>query len=250
MAAEKSLEPTTLEKILGFANRRFGAREEIPITPTDTVFVAGLGRFGSAVCATLVDLGIEVMGIDIDERLVDKWVDVIPHLRVADATDAATLKQLGVQQFDVCVVGIGTAIEASVLTTAALSDAGAPVIWAKAMTPEHGRILERVGAHNLVYPEIEMGERVARIVSGSVIDFFELDDDFVMAEIEAPAFLVGRALAEAQLRERYNVSVVCIKPRGGTYTYVTPHTVPRRGSLVVVAGPTAAVQKLTDDAKR
>jgi trk system potassium uptake protein TrkA len=241
---------STLDRILGYASRRLGRDGEPPSSPTDKVFVIGLGRFGSAVCATLVDLGLEVMAIDIDSALVDKWVDVLPNLRVADATDGATLKQLGVRDFDATVVAIGTGIEASVLTVAALSDAGAPNIWAKAMTPEHGRILERVGAHQVVYPEIQMGERVARIVSGAVVDFFELGDGFVLAEIETPKFLTGKPLADSQLRHSYEVSVVCIKPNGGEFTYATAETVPEQGNLIVVAGAIDAVKRLTDASRK
>jgi trk system potassium uptake protein TrkA len=237
---------STIERILGYANlrdRKFGSG--LAKNPDGKVLVVGLGRFGAAVSATLVDLGIEVMAIDVDADLVDKWVDVLPHLRVADATDPATLHQLGVQDFDTTVVAIGTGIEASVLSVAALSDAGAPNIWAKATTSEHGRILVRVGADHVVYPEIQMGERVGHIVSGTVLDFFELDDEFVLAEIETPPSLADIPLGQSNLRKRFAVSAVCLKPYKGVYTYATAETVPTQDSLMVVAGRPEAVNKLT-----
>ncbi len=247
----KGVRSSTIERVLGYAKVR-DARLGIPMASNrdGKVLVVGLGRFGAAVSATIVDLGIEVMAIDIDAELVDRWVDVLPHLRVADATDPTTLQQLGVQDFDTAVVAIGTGIEASVLSVAALSDAGAPNIFAKATTSEHGRILRRVGADHVVYPEIQMGERVGRIVSGTVLDFFELDDEFVLAEIETPAFLVGKPLGQSKLRARFAVSAVCVKPVSGRYTYATAESVPADGSLMVVAGRPESVQKLTTAVRR
>lgn len=244
----KGVRSSTIERVLGYAKVRDG-RLGIPMAtnPDGKVLVVGLGRFGAAVSATMVDLGIEVMAIDVDAELIDKWVDVLPHLRVADATDPTTLQQLGVQDFDTAVVAIGSGIEASVLSVAALSDAGCPNIWAKATTSAHGRILARVGADHVVYPEVQMGERVGRIVSGTVLDFFELDDEFVLAEIETPPFLIGRTLGESDLRSRYAVSAVCLKPITGVYTYATAESVPAKGSLMVVAGRPESVHKLTNE---
>lgn len=240
---------STIERILGYTHLRDSKGGIERTGPEGKVLVIGLGRFGSSVAATLVDMDVEVMAVDIDGELIDRWVDIFPHLRVADATDHVTLHQLGVQDFDTTVVAIGV-IEASVLTVAALSDEGAPNIWAKATTPEHGRILSRVGAHHVVYPEVQMGERVGNIVSGTVLDFFELDDEFVLAEIETPAFLADRRLGESQLRSQFAVSAVCLKPAGGVYTYATAESVPATGSFMVVAGTPAAVQGLTTEVRR
>lgn len=243
---DPQVRPSTIERILGYAklrDRTIGSG--LAKNPDGKVLVVGLGRFGAAVSATLVDLGIEVMAIDVDGDLVDRWVDALPHLRVADATDPATLQQLGVQDFDTTVVAIGTGIEASVLSVAALSDAGAPNIWAKATTSAHGRILARVGADHVVYPEIQMGERVGHIVSGTVLDFFELDDAFVLAEIETPSFLANVPLGQSNLRKNFSVSAICLKPHDGVYTYATAETVPSHDSIMVVAGRPESVEKLT-----
>lgn len=240
---------SALDRVLGYTklNRPIS---QLPTTPANKVLVIGLGRFGSAVCATLVDLGVEVMAVDVDESNINKWVDVMPHLRVADSTDPATLNQLGVADFDATVVAIGSGIEASVLTVANLSDAGAVNIWAKATTPEHGRILTRVGADNVVYPEGQMGERIGRIVGGPFVDFFELDEQFVLAEIKTPNFLAAKPLQESGLRDRFNVLAVCIKPLGGHYSYATADTVPPEGSFIVVAGQAEDVKKLTDAVRK
>ncbi len=213
-----------------------------------SVLVIGLGRFGTALAVTLVDLGVEVMAIDTDQALVDEWADRISHVRVADATSAHVLDQLGVDSFDAVVVAIGTDVEASVLTTAALVDVGVPNIWAKAITSQHGRILERVGAHHVVFPEQEMGERVAHIVTGQVDDYFQLDAGFVLAEMKAPADLIGRRLADTDLRSRHEVTVVCIKPDGGSYTYATAESVVRAGDHLVIAGSVTAAASFAERA--
>jgi len=221
-----------------------------PAASAKSVLVIGLGRFGTALAETLGELGIEVMAVDVDQALVDEWADKIPHVRVADATSSTVLTQLGAASFDAIVVAIGTDIEASVLSTAALADMGVSNIWAKAITAEHGRILELVGADEVVFPEKEMGERVAHVVTGQVDDYFEIDDGFVLAELKAPRELVGLPLAETDLRAKYQVTVVCIKPEGGSFTYATADTVVGEGDLLVIAGSVEAADRFVDKTSR
>lgn len=215
---------------------------------TNSVLVIGLGRFGTSLAAELGELGVEVMAVDVSQDLVDEWADRIAHVRVADTTSASALTQLGALDFDAVVVAIGSDIEASVLTTAALADLGIGNIWAKAITSEHGRILERVGAHHVVFPEKQMGERVAHMVSGEVVDYFELDEGFVLAELKAPKSLIGVRLADSHLRDRFRVTVVCVKPEGGSFTYATADTVVGPGDLVVVAGTVEDARRFTEHA--
>lgn len=198
----------------------------------------GLGRFGGAVAEELVKLDFEVLGIDTDGAEVQRYSDVLTHVVQADATSDEVLHQLGVRDFRYAVVGIGTDIEASVLTTAALADCGVPAIWAKAVTKAHGRILERVGAHHVVFPEHDMGHRVAHLVGGGVLDWFELDEDFALVETVVPQGMEGQSLGELGLRSRYGVTVVCIKPLGQGFTHATPETVLEQGAVLVVAGQT------------
>jgi trk system potassium uptake protein len=204
--------------------------------------VIGLGRFGGSVAEELVRLGFEVLGIDGRAEMIQRYADQLTHVAEADATSDEALAQLGVGDFRHAVVGIGSDIEASVLTTAALVDMGVPNIWAKAVTRAHGRILERVGAHHIVFPEHDMGHRVAHLVGGRIIDWFQLDEDFAMVETVVPAPLVGRTLGETGVRSKYGVTVVCIKPAGEGFTYATPETVLEKGAVVVVAGPSARAE--------
>ena len=204
----------------------------------EQILVVGLGRFGGAVAAELVDLDFEVLGIDADGGPVQEYSDVLTHVVQADATSDQVLRQLGVEDFRYAVVGIGTDIEASILATAALADCGVPTIWAKAVTKAHGRILERVGAHHVVFPEHDMGHRVAHLVGGGILDWFEVDEDFALVETMVPKEMTGQSLGELALRSRYGVTVVCIKPPGQRFTHATPETVLDQGAVLVVAGPT------------
>lgn len=209
----------------------------------DSVVVIGLGRFGSAVAESLARLGHEVLGVDENEDLVQSWSDRLTHVVQADCCEVSTLRQLGIQDFQHAVVGIGTNIEASVLTTLALSEVGIRDIWAKAITRNHGRILERTGAHHVVFPEAEMGERVAHLVTGKMIDFMEFEDGFAIVKTRTPKEAIGRPLAESQLRSRYGVTVVGVKRARADFTYAQPETIPEAGDLLIVSGPTREVER-------
>jgi trk system potassium uptake protein TrkA len=200
------------------------------------ILVVGLGRFGSAVAATLTQMGHEVLAIDTDGERVTEHSEVVTHAALADSTSERVLRQLGVPELNTAIVCIGNDIEASVLTTAALVDLGVSNVWAKAITESHGRILERVGASHVVFPEAEMGGRVAHLVTGSMIEYIALDEDFVLIETRAPMVIVGRPLVETGLRANFKVTVVCVKPEGGAFTYANFDTVLGPNDLIVVAG--------------
>jgi trk system potassium uptake protein len=210
------------------------------------VLVVGLGRFGGAVAQTLNRLGSEVLGIDQDPRLVQDFSTRITHAVEADSTDIQALKQLGVRDFKHAVVAIGSDVEASILTVAALVDLGIPHIWAKAVTDAHGRILERVGAHEVVYPERDMGERMAHRVTGKMIDYLELDENFAIVETNPPKGLVGKTLGEYGVRAKHQVTVVCIRPEGGHFTYATADTLVGPNDVLVAAGETKATERFAD----
>jgi len=208
-----------------------------PVPPvSDQVLVIGLGRFGSAVAEELEHLGFEVLGVDGDARRVQQYADSLTHVLQADTTDIETLRQLGAADFSRAVVAIGSDIEASILTCAGLADLGVSDIWAKAVTASHGKILERIGADHVVFPEGEMGRRVAHVVGGRMLDWFQLDNDFALVETLAPKEILGRTLADVGIRARYDVTVVCVKPVGGAFTYATAETVLEEGDVLVVAG--------------
>lgn len=210
------------------------------------VLVIGLGRFGGALAETLVELGHEVLGVDADAGVVQDLAGRLTHAAQADSTSVRALEQLGAADFQIAVVGIGGDMEASILTTAALSDLGITSIWAKAITESHGRILERVGAHHVVFPEHDMGQRVAHLVTGRMMDYIELDEGFALVETTPPSAVVGQTLGSAEIRQRYGVTVVCIKPEGEPFTYATADTVIKEGDLLLVAGENRQAQRFAD----
>lgn len=206
------------------------------------VLVAGLGRFGSSVADTLVALGRDVLAVDADPDVVQRYSGHFAHVVEADTTDAEALEQLGAAEFPRAVVAIGTDIEASILTTSALVDVGVGEVWAKAMTGAHGRILERVGATCVVYPERESGERIAHRVTGRMIDYIGLDENFALVETRTPAELVGKTLGASEVRRRFGITVVCVKSEGEAFTYATAETIVRAGDILVVAGERRKVE--------
>lgn len=211
--------------------------------PVDPVLVIGLGRFGAAMAEALVGLGHEVLAVDTDPRRVQHWSSRLTSVVEVDSTSEDALRQIGAADFTRAVVAIGADMEASILTTAVLVDLGIEHIWAKAMTQAHGRILERVGATRVVFPEHDMGQRVAHMVTGRMVDYLELDDAFALVETVAPQDLVGKTLGQAQVRHRHGVTVVCVKPVGGVFTYATADTLVAEGDLLVVAGESARAER-------
>ncbi|WP_313087168.1 TrkA family potassium uptake protein [Pseudomonas sp.] len=209
----------------------------------DSVAVIGLGRFGSAVAESLTSMGHEVLGIDNNSLNVQHWVDRLTHVAEVDSTDVRALRQLGVDQFRHVVVSIGSDLEASVLTVLALQELGVPDIWAKALSKRHGLILERTGAHHVVYPEASMGERVAHLVTGKMFEFIEFDDGFAIASTSAPRAIHNQTLADAGVRKRNGVTIIGVKRPREDFIYATPETLIHPGDILVVAGETRLVEK-------
>jgi trk system potassium uptake protein TrkA len=207
------------------------------------VLVVGLGRFGSSIAEALDRLGHEVLAIDRSGALVQEWSGRLTHVVEADSTSEEALRQVGAGDFSVAVVGIGTSVEASVLTTANLVDIGIPHVWAKALTPAHGKILERIGATNVVYPERDAGERVAHLVSGKLLDYIEFEDGFAIAKMRPPRETRGFTLAESQIRAKYGVTVVGVKSPGKDFTHAIPSTKVSAHDVIVVSGETALLER-------
>jgi trk system potassium uptake protein len=202
-----------------------------------SVVVIGMGRFGSSLARELMKNGHEVLGIDTDEKLVQSMSLDLTHSVKADTTDEAVLKELGISEFDSAVVAIGADIEASILTTSLLLQLGVKNVWAKANSESHGRILRQLGAHHVVFPEYDMGLRVAHMVSGESLEYVPIDEDFVMVKTYVPNQFDGKALADAKIRATFGITVVATSKGDGKYTPAFPDTVLRTGDQIVVAGP-------------
>lgn len=209
---------------------------------TPPVIVLGLGRFGTAVARSLVQLGHDVLAVDERADIVQKYASDFTHVVAADTTDTEALRQIGAEQFSIAVVGIGTDIEASVLTVLGLLDLGVKEVWAKAISGKHAAILERVGATQVIRPESQMGKRVAHMVTGTMTDFIEFDEGFAIARTRSPSRATGKTLQEAKLRADFGITIVAIKSRGTDFTYAQATTPVHDGDELIVSGPTSKVE--------
>ncbi len=217
---------------------------------TESVTVIGLGRFGSALALELTSRGTQVLGIDTNHKLVQNLSGQLPHVDEADSTDIEALRQLGVPEFSRAVVAIGSDIQASILTTSLLSELEVPDIWAKALSRQHGRILSRVGAHHVVLPEHDMGERVAHLLTGRMLYYIEVDTDFAMVKTKPPRDIVSVPLRETGVRAKYGVTVVAVKSQArgeaAAFTYATPDTVLMYGDVILVVGRIRDVERFAE----
>ena len=206
------------------------------------VLVIGLGRFGAALAITLEKTGREVLAVEKNPDLVEQWSGRLPLVE-ADASNPDALEQLGARDFPVAVVGVGTSLEASVLITGNLVDLDMPDIWAKAISAEHGRILRRIGAHHVVYPEHDAGQRVAHMVSGRMLDFIEMEDDFTIVKMRPPRETWGFTLAESNIKKKYGISVIGVKTPGEPFEYSSESTRIDRGDILIVSGNTELLER-------
>ena len=197
--------------------------------------VIGLGRFGTALASTLDRLGHDVLAVERDVELVQNWAGRLPVVE-ADATNPEALAQAGARDYGVAVVGVGTSLEASVLITGNLVDFGLDQIWAKAVSAEHARILQRIGAHHVVLPEADAGNRVAHLVSGKLLDYIEVEDGFTIVKMRPPRETQGFTVGQSQIRKRYGVTVVGVKPPGEEFVYATEETRISANDLLIVSG--------------
>jgi trk system potassium uptake protein TrkA len=216
--------------------------EQFAFSAGDSVVVIGLGRFGGSVAQSLVRLGHDVMGIDRREDLVQFWGDRLTHAVQADSTNENVMLQLGVADFSHAIVAIGSDLAASLMTLMVLTELGIKDIWIKAQTPEHGQIAQRIGAHHVVFPEADMGARVAHLITGRMMDFIEFEDGFAIAKIHAPPGTHFQTLAEAHVRSRYGVTIVGVKRANQDFEHALPDTRILPADLLIVSGPTKKIE--------
>ena len=213
--------------------------------------VIGLGRFGSAMSKTLVELGQDVVGIDASEERVQHLADTLPSVLQLNATDERALRNAGIQDVDVAVISIGENIEASLLVVMLVKELGIPQIVAKAVTALHGRILEKLGVDRVIFPERDMAMRVAHsLVVPNVLDYIELSRDFSIVELPAPAEFAGKTLRELQLRPKYGLTLIALKRHRGTGSPLTTNIAPQAddrieaGDVLSLLGPNDRLAEL------
>lgn len=207
--------------------------------------VLGLGRFGSSVARTLAERGYNVLAIDRDESIVQELAKEVTHAVQADSTDENAMNVLGVRNFDVAIVAIGSDVHSNILTTMILKELGVRYVVAKALDPLHGKVLTKVGADRVVFPERDMGMRIAiNLISSNILDIIEFAPNFSIVEIMATDSMVGKTLNELQLRSKFGVNVVAVKD--GERINISPAASDelREGDILVVLGENQALDKL------
>ncbi|MGG6310233.1 potassium channel family protein [Paenibacillus macerans] len=174
--------------------------------------VIGMGRFGLSVATALSKMGFDVLAIDADEHNIQAVANLVTHAVSADSTDEDALRALGIRNFDVVVVAIGEDIQASILTTLILKDMGGPLIVVKAQNELHGKVLQKIGADKVIFPERDMGLRVAHhLTSPNILDYIELSEEYSIVEMSVPRAMVGKNLIELDIRARFGCNVMAIK---------------------------------------
>lgn len=209
------------------------------------IAVLGLGRFGASVARTLTTLGHEVLGVDGNADLVDMLSRDLTHAVTCDVTDEDSLRALGLRNFDCAVIAIGHDVQASILATVLVKEIGVPMVVAKAAGKLHGRTLEKVGADKVVYPERDMGARIAHsLLTGSVMDYIELSPEYTIMELATPSKYVGKSLREMNLRALYGINVMAIK--SGEAINAAPLATDRvqEGDTMVLLGSTEGLHRL------
>lgn len=213
----------------------------------EPVLVVGLGRFGLTLARQLTALDVPLLAVDSRMEAVQHASFTVSNVMAANCTDIDALRQIGAADFNRAVVAIGSHMEASILVVSLLSDLGIERIWAKASTTQHARILERVGAHHVVQPEHDMGERVARLVSHRLLDYIEVGPGWALAKCRPPQNLVGVPLGGSKVRDRLKVTVVAVKHKDAEqFTHCDATTVLAYGDEVMVMGRPGDVERFVD----
>jgi trk system potassium uptake protein TrkA len=208
--------------------------------------VIGMGRFGQSVARTLTSMGKEVLAVDKSEELINDIAPYVTHAVQADATDEKALSALGIRNFDVALVTIGDDIQASILVTLLCKEMGVGFVVAKAQTDLHAKVLLKIGADKVVFPERDMGVRLAHnLAAANVIDYIQVSDELRVLEIGVTGPWVGKSLIELDLRKKFGVNVIAIKKDAGEV-----NTAPRgvdvlnAGDLLIVVGQTADIARI------
>ncbi|HSH35448.1 TrkA family potassium uptake protein [Schnuerera sp.] len=211
--------------------------------------VIGCGRFGSSIAMTLNDLGYEVLAIDEDEDKVQEISKHVTYAVQADVTDENVLKELGIRNFDVVIVSIGSNYQASIMATLITKELGANKVIVKAHDALHGKVLSKIGADKIIYPERDMGVRVAHnLVSSNILDFIELSPDYSILEITALEQWENKTLKELRLPNKFGINVMAIKR--GEDINISPYAddIIQKGDILIVIGSTKDVEKIEKNA--
>ena len=218
------------------------ARQKLPIA------VIGLGRFGTAVAIELSDAGFEVLAVDSRPDVVQRLSGRLSQVVCADATDIDALRDVGLADFMRAVVAIGDDREASILSTSILSELGVDDIWAKALNDQHSTILRRVGADHVIMPEQDMGERLAHLLSGGILDYFEVDNNYVVGRVRPSRSTIGERIRDVDFVKSFKVSLAAVKVEfTESFAHPDPETVLTYGTELLVCGSPADIEAFAEE---
>ena len=210
--------------------------------------VVGLGRFGRSVARTLYENNQDVLAVDDDEEVVQQAIDsgVVSEAIVLDASDETAIKNIIKDNFDVAFVCIGANVQASILVTLLLKEAGIPKIIAKAQAKSQGKVLEKIGADEVVYPEEFMGKRVAsKVLRPTIIEHFKLSNKYAVVEVLAPKSFIGRSLIQLDVRKRFEINIIGIKDKDNEVNISpSPETVIKEGDTLIVVADSQKMNEL------
>lgn len=211
---------------------------------TQQFVVVGLGRFGMSLGMELIELGYEVMGVDRSEVVVEEVGDRFTYAAVADATDEEMLRSLGIRNFDCGIVAIGENMQTSILAAILLKELGVKKVVAKAITVLHGRALEKIGVDQVIFPERDMGIRVAhQLVTPNLLDYIELSDDYSIVEMRVPSCLNSQTVADLNSRSRFGCTIVALRTEAGVTIAPTALDRMHEGDVMVIAGPNDRIEQ-------
>ena len=213
---------------------------------SNSVAVIGLGRFGRAVALELMAGGTEVLGVDASPKVVQELDNQLTHVACADATNSKALSQLGIDEFSKVVVAIGENLEASILVVSHLLKSGQGEVWAKAHTEGHGQILRQMGVKRVLFPESDMGRRAAHLVNHSLLDYFEIGYGYAMVAVKTPAQLVGKPLADSNLRRTRAITVIAVRDDDEGWVSAHAQTVLDEDDIVLMVGPVGSLDEFCE----
>jgi trk system potassium uptake protein TrkA len=207
--------------------------------------VIGLGRFGQSVAKTLFQMGYDVLAVDDDEAAVQEIADSVTHAVQMDATDEYALRTLGIRNFDIAVVSIGSNIQSSIMVTLNLKEAGVKKVVAKATNDMHAKLLTKIGADRVILPELDMGIRVAHnLVSANILDFIELSPDYSIVEVTAPTQWTGKDIKTLDARAKYGINIMAIKSEDNINISPKATDMINLGDILVVIGSIDDLSKI------
>ncbi|MBS4216069.1 MULTISPECIES: potassium channel family protein [Neobacillus] len=213
----------------------------------DQFAVIGLGRFGLSIAKKLYESGRDVLGVDVNEERADEAQNYVTHSVIADSTDPEALKSIGIRNFDTVIVAIGNDIQASILSVLLLKELGVNKVIAKALNKLHGEVLKKVGADWVVFPERDMGIRVAhQLISPKVLNFIELSKDYSVEEVKIPEKMTDKTLRELDLRAKYNLSVIAIRHHDDIFISPSPDKIIDHGDVLVVIGENRDLERFAN----